>query len=506
MVARSFFPAQFFYRMTPSVTRDRKRRRWRWWALGSVVALVGAVWLALFPPLHKPVARVPLPDGTELRLEYVTYGTVHRVPGLGKFRAWVAGQLEARWPRLGVTSGVAEYVYESEYPELRLWFTRYDPRRRKFLPDVNLPLDVEEVNALEGTPFLVPHVPDSPGSPGTTHEYEQPMPHCLVGMGNYERRRPVVHLRVRIQGQTAVLAVPNPAAKLPFPVWQAEPLPQTRRIGKVDLVLRELRPRMPDEDGVELPTGDEGKGPRAVEPVFEVLRDGEPAQVLDLWDGVFVDPTGNRSSLSTLPSLSERVWKLQANVRRNESYPFDETEGLLRGPVPLPGRQRYHVFELSKDEVTQGLRLVALVGPGHYLWQDGEFVAAGEPFSEKAEADAFFNGGLADDGSLRINAAAHVLVVLFQAGKYHSRTKWGRADLIVARGKCDSPDFALWNFAPDTVQNNVPPLGLSSAFCYQLKVPDAGNGTEATPQTTVQVVPVNLEPVEFFVEAPKAGK
>jgi hypothetical protein len=479
----------------------------------GVVALVAALVLAQYLLRHEPVARVPLPDGTELRIEYVTYGTEHRAPGIGKTRAWVMNQLQ-RWPQLGLAKDweVTEYRYESS-PELMLWFTHYDPRTRKFLPGLWNELKVEGVSALEGTPYTVNHPGNGYGGMVALQESLPPMPHYLVGMGNYERRRPVVHLRVTMQGQTTELAVVNPAAKLQFPVWKAEPLPQTRRIGKADLVLRGLRTYLTDDRGSEVVPGSGAKGELTVDPVLEVWHDGAPSEGLFL-ESRFVDPTGNSGSWWRLPPLSERVWKLQVSVRRNEQFPFDGKDGVTLGPAPLPPSQKYHVFELPKEEQAQGLRLAALLGPGRYVWRDGVFEEVGEaipvpdePVFGGDKRTAFLHAGSEEDGSLRINTTEHALVVLFVTGNDYEKLKWGKSAINLARVKCGSPDFGGWRMAPDALVNNVPPKYSpgSVALCYELMDPDLENGKYAPPSgtpATVQIVSVEVEKVEFFVEAP----
>jgi hypothetical protein len=515
-VARGFSPNDFLP-MTPSRT-PRKKRLW-WVVLGAVVALVGAVWLMLFPPQHRPVARVPLPDGTELRLEYVTYGTEHRVPGMGKFRSWVSGHLQNRWPRLGVTWGVVDYSYQSENPRLYLWFTHYDPRSRKFLFDPINQLAVEEVNALEGTPYFVNHNSGAFADLQSLVESQPPMPHVLVSMGNYERRRPVVHMRVKMQGQTAELTVPNPAAKLQFPVWKAEPLPQTRRIGKLDVVVRGLK-TWRELDGSVLEPDDAREGRLVTAPEIEVLHDGEPSDGLHLWS-TFADATGNSSTdlaanadRRPMWPLSERAWKLRVTTLRKETYPFEATEGVMLGPVPLPEPQKYHVFALPKEEMAEGLRLAVLLGPGRYVWRDGAFVEVGEAISDGTHAQDFLQAGppqAIGEGDvsvwIHINTTTPAFVVLFVAED--ETGKWAKAFQNVVRFQCGSPDFSAWTETGQASRSFLPPkfsAGRSGALCYQLgnpfEQPPGKPGPPPGTPTTVQIVPVDRKTVEFFVEPP----
>lgn len=106
------------------------RRAWRNLFIGVLIgtAIAGLVW---YFPQHEPVARMTLADGTELRVEYVTYGTEHRVPGAGQFKAWASRQAQ-RWPRLGISIYEAEYRHQTEEPELILWVTHFNPKTREF--------------------------------------------------------------------------------------------------------------------------------------------------------------------------------------------------------------------------------------------------------------------------------------------------------------------------------------------------------------------------------------
>jgi hypothetical protein len=102
-------------------------------AWGVFLVAVVAVGLAFYGTRHQPVARIPLPDGTELRLEYVTYGTEHRVAGAGRFKAWLSRQAQ-RWPRLNMPVYQAAYEYSSEEPQLMLCLPGSIPRRASFSP------------------------------------------------------------------------------------------------------------------------------------------------------------------------------------------------------------------------------------------------------------------------------------------------------------------------------------------------------------------------------------
>jgi hypothetical protein len=194
----------------------------------AVILLAVAVGLALFLIRHQPIARIPLPDGTELRLEYVTYGTEHHVPGAGRLRAW-ASRLAQRWPKLGIPVYQAEYSYRFQEPQLVLWFTQFDPKTGKFLPGLIWGLEVETGDGYSVVGPADNFARDAP-----------PMPHGAFCAAVYDRRKAELKLRLHIQNRTAVVSIPNPAANEHYPAWQPESLPQFRRVGELEVVLRSM--------------------------------------------------------------------------------------------------------------------------------------------------------------------------------------------------------------------------------------------------------------------------
>jgi hypothetical protein len=350
------------------------RKKLRWILLGAALLLAGLVGVMTYRPKHEPLRRIPLPDGTEVRLEYVTYGTDHRAPGAGRLAGWLSQQAQ-RWPRLEIPYEATEYQHETSDPVLGLWFTHFDPRTKAYIPGIEQKLSLSAVNSGDYLEFE---------SSRSWNPYGGvlPMPHLFVTCPRFERRKANVSLRVTMLGQTSELTVPNPAADVSFPQWKPEPLPQTRRMGELDLVLRSVSFRR-DEDG-KLVT------PPALNPVFEVLHHGKESQGIDGGEMKWFDATGNQSiGQGDLLSFSERAWKLRVTAFLVEGYPMSRSEGVVLDPVPLPGSGQIEFFRVPERGRKERLSMAIVVGPGRYVFQDGSLQMIGEPLTNQDEIRAF---------------------------------------------------------------------------------------------------------------------
>ena len=199
-----------------------KRARWILLSVG-LLAVVGFGWAKLRRG-HEPVARFPLPDGTELRLEQVTYGTHHVMPEAGKLLGWLT-QKAAPWSLGRIEPRLGEYTIKTRSVCPVVWFSCYDPRTRKFVepPKFNVPL-LEPGSFTQNFPF---------------DRYEV-YPKMAFMLESYDRRLPTFRMRVDAQGKTFYTELPNPATGITFPKWQPEPLPQTRRLGRFEITLRSI--------------------------------------------------------------------------------------------------------------------------------------------------------------------------------------------------------------------------------------------------------------------------
>ena len=207
-----------------------------------------------------------------------------------------------------------------------------------------------------------------------------------------------------------------------------------------------------------------------------------------------LDATGNKY-LGIVPT-DEPAWKVRAHFRRTGDYPFAANEGLTLGPVETPEPGAYAEFEVPADEKKNGLRLAAILGPGHFVWQDGKFLTA-----EVAAAPSGANtGGLGPGNRARLDeniseielmlliegpAAAqwvknngNIVVRLYVGGKGYEMHRGGGGGSYI-----NGIERHQWRFvAPwDERGNRVPLSG----------------------PVSIQIVTVEPETVEFIVAPPK---
>jgi hypothetical protein len=353
-----------------------------WWrvflALGSVsvIALLMGVSFVWFQvgrlddrfKKAEPVTRMVLPDGKELRLACVTYGTEHHVAGAGQMADYMNFLAKLGSSRRAPYR--AEYGYRFPEPCVLLWFTVFDPK----------------TNALELRPLATAELMQSSASPVPLERYpmdQWPMPNETFVVNNYDRRQPTFHVQVTVQRKTFDLEVANPVAGVTFPEWKPEPLPQARRAFGLDLALSSV--------SISDPTR---LGRLQVTPEFSLKKPGDEGPGMRRVDGLIVetqgvDATGNvvhahgtsEIQYDPLP-FREKAWKIQATLSRNKDFQFASNEGLVLGPVPMPAEGKASAFAVPESEAKERLRFVALVGPGRFVWEEATLVETGLTVAE----------------------------------------------------------------------------------------------------------------------------
>lgn len=292
------------------------------WTLGGIVLLIviGFGWAKLLRE-HEPVAHWPLPDGTELRLEYITYGTHHAIPGAGKLAEWFSKNAN-RLPHARFTNYKAEYTHDTDVACPVVWLTCRDPRSREF------------VRTPEIKPYLVVSDYLREGF-RLERTFFPPRPNSFYVVPTYDRRKPVFRMRMEVQGKTFDFDVPNPVAGAAFPEWQPEPLPQTRNLGKYQIILHSLK-LINNRNG-------DGDGDWVIGPRFEVLEEGRERRDVRIRLNL-LDATGNSEDsegfVGALP-LSEPAWKLRATLYRvgDVEVKMEAVEFIVAPPkLPEPPR------------------------------------------------------------------------------------------------------------------------------------------------------------------------
>ena len=449
----------------------------RWILLVVVVLLAAGFGFAKFRAKHEPVARWALPDGTELRLEYVTYGTKHRIPGVGALGAW-SSQMANRWLHLRLPYYQAEYrVEDTEFPCPVVWFTLLNPQTGKLSqPNITGVAALAEPGAIRLRSLN-----------GNSSNGNLPFPCAAFRITAYPRRTENIRLRIDLGGQIIEGNIPNPARGQSYVEWKPEPLPQTRRVGTREFTLKELK--------LFRWKGGPPWGPVQLSPGY-VIREGsgEVSEGFTV-DTELLDATGNKN-LEILP-LDESAWKIRAYFWRNGGYPFAPDEGLTLGPVEVPGPGEYHEFEIPADETKNGIRLVALVGAGHFVWQDGKFLTAKAVIEPSTAANGTYGPG----NRVRLEQTfSDPSLILLLEGK--SVDKWVKnSGRIIVRLHVGGKGY-LMQAGGGTGGGGV------NGIQHQEKLfvapwAEHGNRIPLSGPVSIQIVPVEPETVEFIVAPPK---
>jgi len=324
-------------RNIPGVELRRQRSAFRRGALGS--ALAGAALLLLFVAgfmlthhqKHLKL-RVPLPDGTQLIVNDVTFGTES---------AYDPGAF--RWSALfGRPHATASFTK----PTLSIWLSRYDPQTGKTVPFTNF----DAITAVDehGHYFL------STGAISTTDNVTN------VDFENFPRRNKTIHLQLNAwsRGSKAIKTefdIPNPTQTL-YPLWTPEPLPSTKSVGNLAVTLKSvtwLDPQRSVRNGLAV------QDDFSIMPAYECTEGGRQTRSWQTESIQLSDATGNSSSASGSVGGSmciyEPAWRLRLRLsRRSESnFAPSETWSVLDVKMPSDG----NVSLLTEDRSINGVRL-----------------------------------------------------------------------------------------------------------------------------------------------------
>ena len=432
----------------------------RWILAGVAVLLAAGFVIVKHRARHEPEVRIALADGTELRLEYVTFGTEHRVPGAGALVGSLS-QLANRWFPKQVPYYSEDYMQTTAESCPVLWFTCRDPQTGK--------LSKPAIQSLE-----VVHGRETYRAGPSLGSGAPPLPNQTFALPVYSRRLDRLHVRLTLKSKTYELDVKNAGAGMDFPAWQPEPLPQTRRVGRREYVLSEI----------EYDPGNKRSGANVK---CIVREDGKEVTEGFFCSTEFLDATGNRA-FSVLP-LDEPAWKLRVTFRRTTDYDFAPDEGITLGPVQVPGPGVCRDFVVPPEEMKKGLCSVMLVGPGHYVWHDEKLVFA------EGDITGANDAGL-DSGDHRSNETTS------PHPEFHLFTKGTSAQPWVKNGQ-DAVVF-LKMAGEEYIMEGLGSWGDDWAE-RTFRPPDGEDGKvmALTGAISIRVIPIEAETVEFLVAPPK---
>ena len=444
-------------------------KRSRWILAVVAVVLVAGFGIAAYRS-RQPVACWTLADGTELRLEYVTYGTEHRIRGAGAVGIWAA-QTANRWLHAGLPYYQDDYLVQTELPCPVLWFTSRNPQTGKLaVPKISNLAIFTGPGAIWVTPS------------GRSRNSNAPFPNSAFSVPAYPRRAENFRLRLDSGGEIVEANIPNPVRGHRFEEWKPEPLPQTKRVGIHEFTLSKLW-IWPGEPPMWLPHFSSR---------LEIHEaSGETTKGLDVRVDL-LDATGNKHS-EMLP-MDEPAWKVRARFRRNGDYPFAVGEGLTLGPVAMPGPGEYGEFEIPAAEKKNGIRLAAILGIGHFVWRDGKFITA-EPASASPGGRRMSGVGNGFDRYV----SQPELVFLIEGTLAE---KWvNNSDHIVVRLHVGEKGYRMGDTRSGSSFDGKGRKLIDEWFAAPCD--ERGNRIPLNGPVSIQIVSVEDETVEFLVAPPK---
>ncbi len=294
----------------------------------AVLLLVIAAALLLWQTFSSGAARrVKLPDGRQLTIHQLTYGTNHQFVYGSFWSRMAATVLPPKWK---ARTGVQTYMQRSDFPALMIWGEWQLPRGAHPAPMVIIKDD--GASARETATGMWMGVPASG--------------RLLMGwmLQNFPRRTRPLRFEVgewnsRSQVQdVASFKLPS-AAPRRFPIWKPSPYPMIRQTNGCEFgMLNFCRGRFVADPWLTImPHLRLGTGYVAV---FQVKRDGIPAPEWTLRRIKISDATGNAISSRFEPCLSigdnlvmglggalwstERAWRFETQFVQTTGYRSNE--------------------------------------------------------------------------------------------------------------------------------------------------------------------------------------
>ena len=299
--------------------------RWVWWTFAALVLLTliaSAVWLANSGP-SVPVGQLfKLPDGSVVRLEGMTYGTIH-APEATPWQRMLA-RLPAKLTRMLRLNNPA--VHKSSTPELIVWFS--GGNNSSFEVAV---ADTERRSAVKTQ--ITSYISPRPGVQFRGSTFKA-----------FPRRGRELLMFVSAWGKNGRESLgewrcPNPALSSARP-WTAPPLPISATNGELTFTLTNFFTGAETSSGKPARRADEGAAWLA----YEVAERGRPTTEFKFLAARMQDATGNDTSQSSWSDDASKgtvgftpllwpgeAWKLEIALARRTNFPPQE----LLGPVKL---------------------------------------------------------------------------------------------------------------------------------------------------------------------------
>ncbi len=310
---------------------------------------------------HLNVRRFTLRDGTEIRVEGVTWGTNKLLSAPPLLWRQVASRIPDAW----LPSRWRSPAYRSDKIGFRqawgggahVWMRRYDPMR-----DVYLDFNVGELLTFDsaGVPARragIAGIDQIRASEATEFEL-------------MDWRQDTLRFQLRVGGDRHDFALPNPRLGERFPEWPALPLPQSVERGPYALTLSKLN-RVKGSTVRWSAQVTIARGGADVTPWFNQVRQ-------------FVDPTGNRH-WERLPS-SEPVWGIEVTAIPSATFPFDDSAAIRLGSVTVPTPGKLAVIPTGTTSTNDILQWAVVQGCGSFEFHNGRKTSASPDYIDRGSS------------------------------------------------------------------------------------------------------------------------
>lgn len=374
-----------------------------------------------------------MPDGTEIRVEGLTWGTnkfleappfllrrvVSRVPD-----AWLPSRFRSPAYRADTISG-RQVWGDGVY----VWLRRYDPK-------MNIYLDCAKGELLTFDSAGV--VTKSTGGSG----FDLTLATEAAGFDLMDWRQDTLRFQLRVGGSRHDFVLPNPRRDETFPEWPALPLPQSVERGPYTLTLSQLN-RVKGSNVRWSAQVTIARGGADVTPWFKQVRQ-------------FVDPTGNRH-WERLPA-SEPVWGVEVTAHPSATFPFDESAAVKLGNVTVPAPGKFAAISPDTISTNDRLQWAVVLGSGSFAFHNGTntssspyCIGRGSPLRRSGKWNFSFDSAFPALGILvRVPPTERNTVSNASVSRKHLVVRGLRADRTVIQGEVDET-ISFGNAGDETV-------------------------------------------------------
>jgi hypothetical protein len=297
------------------------------------------------PKLTAPLATIPLPDGTELRLVHVARGDTFTFDDDATFSGRVYP--ESNWYR---SYSLGEHDFHASAQSIWMVFTQFDPRSKDLtFPNFQGFWIVEEKGRFT-------HRLNTVGWQTNA---------CLsVCAEVFPRRDAQWRVQINYHGAMIQGTIPNPFPVIPKQEFAPKGLPLKATIDGATFEFTGLKPAPRSTEKI------------AFSPDFTGLPGAAPVVKItmgDLHEGSFTithelfDATGNVTTGGVLP-FGEPAWGIKIRaVQRDDSRSNPATPVVL-GEVAIPGPEEIQALPIPPFLAALGVTDILFVGPGRYTF------------------------------------------------------------------------------------------------------------------------------------------